>query len=80
MSSFVKQKALHTSEMINDKAKEFLRDVEFSDGDRSRIVWDLYLNDTKEAQRDVISRPTKRNKASSGPIWRWVDANPVGYK
>ena len=37
MISFVKQKALHASEMMNDKANTFLWD-ESSDGDRSRIV------------------------------------------
>ena len=34
----VKQRALHASEMINDKAKEFLGNAEYSEGDRSRNV------------------------------------------
>jgi len=34
----VKHRALHASEMINDKAKEFLGNAESTDGDRSRNI------------------------------------------
>jgi len=75
----VKQRALHASEMINDKAKEFLGNAEYSEGDRSRnvgnYIWIMLKN---QKVRLSAGQPNTIRVQVDRPIWRWADASPFG--